>query len=136
MSGALTGEQFGFKKGDVIQEFGYDEDVDFELRDAVMDTIGEDLEDEDFRGVADGILAWWRSDDGDVDDLADFLVDCARSLEDGAGVIWCLVPSAHSQYHVSTADVTEAAKVAGQSVTTTVRVGDDWTAMRITSRGR
>ena len=129
-------ERFGFEAGFVVQEFGYDDDVDEALREAVEQITGEPLEDEDYRGVADGVIAWWRSDDGGVDDLADYLVDCAASLDEGAGVIWCLVPAAHNKYAVPTADVAEAAQVAGQRATTTFSVSPQWTAIRISARGR
>ncbi len=129
------GDHFGLQTGDIVQEFGYDEDVDFALRDELVKLTAQPLEDEEYRGIADMVLAWWRSDDGDVDDLTDYLVDCADSLESGAGDIWCLVPTAKSEFAVSAADVSEAAKVAGQSVTTSMGISADWTAFRIVSRG-
>ena len=33
-------EKLGFKNGDLIQEFGYDDDVDFDLRDDIEDLTG------------------------------------------------------------------------------------------------
>ena len=54
----------GFKEEQVIQEFGWDEDVDENLRQAIMDQIDDDLADEDFTGMSDGALIWWRDDDG------------------------------------------------------------------------
>ncbi len=135
MSGSTTGE-YGFKKGDVIQEFGYDDDVDFDVRDTIESATGEELEDEDYRGAADGVLAWWRSDDGDVDDLADYLVDCVAGLDSGAGVIWLAVPGQRANHHVPTNEVNEAAQTAGLSVTTSHAIGSGWTAYRITSRAR
>lgn len=135
MSGIITGEKLGFKQGNVVQEFGFDDDVDFDLRDSIESITGEQLEDEDYRGVADAVIAWWRSDDGNVDDLTDYLVDCAASLDSGAGVIWCLVPIGSSEFHVTTADVAEAAKTAGLSIPTSVALGGNWTAYRISSRG-
>ena len=139
MAGKTIGDRLpslGFTEGALVQEFGYDEDVDFDLRDAIEELTGSELEDEDYRGVADAVLAWWRSDDGDVDDLTDYLVDCAQSLENGSGMILCVVPSSASDYHVSTTDVSEAARAAGQSATTTFAVSSEWTAIRLTSRGR
>ena len=35
-------EKLGFKNGDLIQEFGYDDDVDFDLRDDIEDLTGAD----------------------------------------------------------------------------------------------
>ncbi|MDD7465969.1 MAG: DUF3052 domain-containing protein [Actinomycetaceae bacterium] len=128
-------ERFGVKPGFVVQEFGYDEDVDFDVRDDIEAVIGGVLEDEDYRGVADMVIGWWRSDDGDVDDLADFLVDCAASLDAGGGVIWCLVPAQGLDYHVPTSDVSEAAHTAGQSATTTLSISPQWQAIRVTAHG-
>ena len=136
MVGKNIAEQFGVKLGNIVQEFGYDDDVDEALREHIEQLTGEPFEDEDYRGIADVVLAWWRSDDGNVDDLTDYLMDCAGSLEDGSGVIWCMVPSGHSDYHVSTADVSEAAQLAGQSATTTFAISREWTAIRVVARGR
>ncbi|MDR6938967.1 DUF3052 family protein [Arcanobacterium hippocoleae] len=136
MAQALAGNPFGFQKGDVIQEFGYDEDVDFPLRDTLSRLTETELEDEDYRGVADGVLAWWRSDDGDVDDLSDYLMDCAQSFADGAGIIWLMVPQSQSEFAVFASDVNDAAKAAGQSVTSSKNFSAHWTAFRITAHGR
>ncbi|XCB30262.1 DUF3052 domain-containing protein [Arcanobacterium hippocoleae] len=136
MALALAGNPFGFKKGDVIQEFGYDDDVDFALREELSQLVATELEDEEYRGIADGVLAWWRSDDGGVDDLSDYLMDCAQSFADGSGVIWLMVPESHSEFAVSATDVNEAAETAGQSVTTSKHLSDSWTAFRVTARGR
>lgn len=131
MSGS-TGEAYGFGKGAVVQEFGYDDDVDFDLREAIEDATGEELEDEDYRGAADGVLAWWRSDDGDVDDLTDYLVDCAASLDSGTSILWLAVPGHKADLHVPTTEVDEAAKTAGLSVTRSHGLDSGWTAYRIT----
>ena len=137
VSGTSTGDRFGFGKGHVVQEFGYDDDVDFDLRDDVEDATGEPLEDEDYRGVSDGVLAWWRASDGDVDDLADYLVDCGAGLdEEGTGIIWLLVPGQKSDEHVPTTEVSEAAKVAGLSATTSAASDGGWTGFRLTKHGR
>ena len=39
--------KLGFKDGDLIQEFGYDDDVDFDLRVDLKDCIGSEILDED-----------------------------------------------------------------------------------------
>ena len=41
--------KLGFTAGLVVQEFGYDSDVDDDLRIAIEDVIGSELEDEDYR---------------------------------------------------------------------------------------
>ena len=58
--------RLGFTAGQVIQEFGYDSDVDDQLRFAIEDLTTTDLEDEDYGDVADAVLIWWRNDDGDL----------------------------------------------------------------------
>jgi len=45
-------EKLGFKSGDLIQEFGYDDDVDFDLRDDIEDLTGSELFDEDDHEVS------------------------------------------------------------------------------------
>ncbi|SDU81492.1 DUF3052 family protein [Arcanobacterium phocae] len=137
MSGSTAGKAYGFGQGAIVQEFGYDDDVAFELREAIETATGIELEDEDYRGVADGVLAWWRSDDGDVDDLTDYLVDVAASLDSDLSVVWLVVPAPREKLHVPTDIVNDAATTAGMSVTSSMGIGSHWTAYRITvSRSR
>ena len=46
-------ERLGFKDGDLIQELGYDDDVDFDLRDDIEELTGSELLDEDDHEVVD-----------------------------------------------------------------------------------
>jgi len=117
----------GFKEGDLIQEFGYDEDVDFALREDIEDLTGEELLDEDAQEVADAVLFWWRAGDGD---LVDALVDSLTTLDDG-GVVWVLTPKAGRDGYVSPADLQEAAPTAGLRVTTTEAACPEWAATRL-----
>ncbi|QOR48480.1 DUF3052 domain-containing protein [Trueperella pecoris] len=135
MSGS-TGKDFGFGVGQIIQEFGFDDDVDMSLRTAIEEITGEQLEDEEYRGSADGTIAWWRSDDGDVDDLTDLFVDCASGLAEESAQIWLMVPEQRTQYSVPMEDVKEAADTAGLSVTSTRHLESGWTAFRVVSHGR
>ena len=64
--------RLGFEPGQVVQEIGYDDDVDQELREGIEELIGQELVDEDYDDVADAVLLWFRDDDGD---LTDALVD-------------------------------------------------------------
>ena len=82
--------KLGFAPGLVVQEIGYDSDVDDELRFAIEDLIGTELEDEDYGDVADAVLVWFRQDD---DDLIDTLVDALTNLAD-AGFVVLLTPKA------------------------------------------
>ena len=119
--------QFGFKDGDLIQEFGYDDDVDFDLREALMDLVGSELLDEDDQEVVDGILLWWRDEDGD---LVDGLVDVLSTLDEG-GVIWLLTPKAGRDGHVSPLDIQAAAPEAGLHMTSSEEASTDWAANRL-----
>ena len=81
--------RLGIKPGMVVQELGWDEDADEDLRDAIVDLSGGEMVDEDTDEVADVVILWWREDDGD---LVDALVDAIASLADD-GVVWLLCPS-------------------------------------------
>ena len=61
-------ERLGVKPGHVVQEIGYDDDCDEELRDAVASGEGVELVDEDYEDVVDVVLMWFREDDGDLVD--------------------------------------------------------------------
>ena len=81
-------ERLGIVPGMVIQELGWDNDVDDELRVAIEDTIDADMVDGDYGNVVDAVILWWRKDDGD---LVDGLVDALTDLV-GGGAIWVLTP--------------------------------------------
>ena len=73
------GERLGLKPGMVVQELGWDEDVDDSIREAIEDAIDSDLVDGDHGDVVDVVLLWWRDEDGDlVDALVDSLTDLVR----------------------------------------------------------
>lgn len=120
----------GFKAGDLIQEFGYDEDIDFDLRDDIEDLIGSELLEEDDHEVVDAVLLWHRADDGD---LVDALMDVLTSLEDG-GVVWVLSPKSGREGYLPPAEIQEAAPTAGLHVTSSVGVSEDWAATRLVPR--
>ena len=71
--------RLGLQPGQAVQERGYDDDVDHDLRDAAADLTGAELLDEDDVDVVDAVLLWWREGDGD---LVDALVDALVSLAD------------------------------------------------------
>lgn len=124
----------GFQPGEIIQEFYYDDDVDETLRDNIETLLGTQLVDEDYRDVSDGAIIWWRAEDGEVDDLADLLVDAAGNLDNG-GLIWVLVPKAGAKNTVATQFVEEAAKTAGLRVLSSSHVSAQWLGIRLQSRG-
>lgn len=128
--GAATqtaGDRLGFKPGLVVQELGWDEDVDDTLRVDIEDCIDADLVDGDYGNVVEAVVLWWRDDDGD---LVDALVDSLTDLVSG-GVIWVISPKVGRPSSVDPADISEAAQVAGLSVTTTAAVSKDWAATRL-----
>jgi hypothetical protein len=77
--------------------------------------------------VADGVLLWWREDDGD---LFDALTDALASLAED-GVVWLLVPKSGRPGHVEPSDVTEVAPTAGLSQTTNISAAKDWSGIRL-----
>lgn len=122
-----AGVRLGFKAGMVVQELGWDEDVDDELRVQIEDAIDSDMVDGDYGNVVDSVLLWWRDDDGD---LVDALVDSLTDLV-GGGVIWLLTPKVGRPNAVDPPDIAEAAPIAGLATTTTATVSKDWTATRL-----
>ena len=111
----------------VIQELGWDNDTDDELRVAIEDCIDADMVDGDYGNVVDVVLLWWRNDDGDlVDGLVDSLTDLV-----GGGEIWLLTPKIGRPQSVDAADISEAAPIAGLAQTTTATVSKDWAATRL-----
>ncbi|MCL6538749.1 MAG: DUF3052 domain-containing protein [Acidothermus sp.] len=129
----IRAEKLGFAAGQVVQEIGYDSDVDEDLRRAIVEVTGNELVDADYDDVVDAVLLWFRDGDGD---LVDALVDALTSLADG-GTVWLLSPKAGRPGHVEPSDITEAAPTAGLSQTSTVSVGRDWSGVRlVTPRSR
>ena len=63
-------ERLGIKPGQVVQEIGYDDDCDEQLRGAITRIDGVELVDEDYDDVVDVVLLWWRDGDGDLVRLA------------------------------------------------------------------
>ncbi|MGK5640375.1 DUF3052 domain-containing protein [Streptomyces sp. URMC 126] len=124
--------RLGFEPGQVVQEIGYDDDVDHDLREGIESLIGQDLVDEDYDDVADVVLLWFRDEDGD---LTDALVDGIGLLEDG-GLIWLLTPKTGRDGYIEPSDISEAAQTAGLSQSKSISVGKDWTGTRLVTPKR
>ena len=120
----------GIAAGMVVQELGYDDDVDHDLREAVEACSGEGMVDEDSDEVVDAILLWYREDDGD---LVDVLVDAIAPLADN-GFIWLLTPKRGRTGYVEPSDIAEAAPTAGLSQTSIATPSPDWAAARLVAR--
>jgi hypothetical protein len=126
---AGVAEKLGIEPGMVVQEIGWDEDVDDDVRADVEERIGGDLLDEDADDVVDVVLMWWREDDGD---LVDALMDAMGPLADN-GIIWVLTPKTGRDGHVEPSEIAEAVPTAGLSQTSSASVGTDWSATRLVS---
>lgn len=118
--------QLGLKHGMVVQELGWDSDVDEAFRTAVMDSIEADMV-EEAPDAVDTVLLWWRADDGD---LVDGLIDALRDLS-REGVVWLLTPKHGRPGHVAQADLSEGALTAGLTLTTTASVSKAWAANKV-----
>ncbi|MDA0632420.1 DUF3052 domain-containing protein [Nonomuraea sp. CA-218870] len=126
-------ERLGLKPGQVVQEIGWDEDVDEKLRESIEDLTGNELLDEDVDDVVDVVLLWWRDGDGD---LFDALTNAMRGLAEG-GQIWLLTPKAGRDGHVEPSDIGEDSVTAGLSQTSSISAAPDWSGTRlVTPKGR
>jgi hypothetical protein len=121
--------RLGIINGSTVMEVGYDTDTDDRVADAVLAGSGENAVDEDYDGVVDMVILWWRVDDGD---LADALVDAKAPLADN-GVIWLLTPKHGRPGELEPADIADAASTSGLRRTTSVTLAQ-WQAVRLISR--
>ncbi|RJK96971.1 DUF3052 domain-containing protein [Vallicoccus soli] len=127
-SSALAG-RLALKAGQVVQELGWDEDCDDDLRASIEEVTGTELVDGDYEDVVDVVLLWWREDDGE---LVDALVDSRTDLGDG-GVVWLLTPKSGRPGHVEPSDIGDAAVTAGLNQTSSVSAAPDWSGTRLAS---
>ncbi len=119
--------RLGVESGLVVQELGWDSDVDEAVRSAVEERSGEDLLDEDADEVVDVVLLWWRDGDGD---LVDALINAIGPLTE-SGVIWVLTPKTGRPGPVEPSELAEAAPTAGLSQTRNINLGEDWVGSRL-----
>ena len=124
---AGVAERLGVEPSMVVQEIGWDEDVDDDVRAAIEERCGAELLDEEADEVVDVVLLWWREEDGD---LVDALLDAKTPLAEN-GVIWVLTPKTGRSGHVEPSDIAEAAPTAGLSQTSNVNVAEDWAGTRL-----
>ncbi|WP_201466490.1 DUF3052 domain-containing protein [Janibacter melonis] len=121
--------RLGLEHDQVIQEFGWDEDIDEGFRASVVEVVGGELEDEDYTGVVDHVLMWWRDSDGD---LTDALVDTLGTLEEGGSIV-LVTPTSGRADEVDATEIEEAASTAGLHTSGTTKCGPDWVATRLVS---
>jgi hypothetical protein len=124
---AGVADKLGIATGTVVQEIGWDDDCDEELRQTIARCAGSELVDEDYGDVVDVVVIWWREGDGD---LVDALVDALTPLTDH-GVIWLFTPKAARDRHVEPSDISEAAPTAGLQQTSTISASADWNGARL-----
>ena len=118
--------KLGIQRDQLVQELGWDEDTDDDIRADIEDACGSELLDESSDDVIDVVLVWWRDDDGD---LVDALMDAITPLAED-GVIWVLTPKTGKPGHVQPSEIAESAPPAGLVQTSSVNLGD-WSATRL-----
>jgi len=119
--------RLGIEVGMTVQEIGFDDDVDLELRTSIEAVIDDELVDEDFDDVVDVVLMWWRDEDGD---LIDALMDAIHPLTDH-GVVWLMTPKPGRDGHIEPEDIADAAPTAGLQQTSTISAGSHWQGTRL-----
>lgn len=128
--GSDVAERLDIEPDMIVQELGWDEDVDDGVRAAIEERCGSELLDEDADEVVDVVLLWWRDDDGD---LTDTLLDVMTPLSD-EGVIWVLTPKTGLEGYVEPADIAEAASTANLAQTASLSVSEGWMGTRLAYR--
>jgi hypothetical protein len=118
--------KLGLTEGLVVQEVGWDEDVDEDVRILFEDSTDTELVEEAVEAV-DVVLLWWRDGDGD---LADGLVDALTDLT-SSGYIWLMTPKVGRDGYVDATELAEGAVTAGLSMTNTAAVSSDWAANKL-----
>lgn len=122
--------RLGLAQGQVVQEYGWDDDVDEAFRQAAEEVVGAPLEDEEYTGAADVALLWWRDGDGD---LTDALVDTLGTLVDGGDIV-LLTPRPGQAEEVDPAEVDEAAQTAGLHTSGSAMCSEAWVGTRLAAR--
>ncbi len=119
-------QRLGIQKNQAVQELGWDDDVDDDIRADIEEACGGELLYEDVDDVVDVVLLWWRDDDGD---LVDRLMDAITPLAED-GVIWVVTPKTGRPGHVQPAEIAESAPTAGLMQTSSANLGV-WSASRL-----
>ena len=125
-SGGSYAQRLGIHHDQIVQELGWDEDTDDDIRADIEEVCGSDLLDEDADEVVDVVMLWWREGDGD---LVDRLMDAIAPLAED-GLIWVLTPKTGKPGHVQPAEIAEAAPTAGLMQTSSANLGD-WIGSRL-----
>ncbi|GAA1906536.1 DUF3052 domain-containing protein [Streptantibioticus ferralitis] len=124
---AGVAERLGIEPKLLVQERGWDEDVDHDLESALEERYGARLLAEGSGDVMDVILLWWREDGGDlVDELLDAVLWLAQD-----GVVWMFTPKAGRVGYVEPSVIADAARSVGLRVADVINVGADWAGSRL-----
>ena len=119
-------QKLGLTSGLVVQELGWDNDADDDVRVMIEDAIDGEMV-EDAVEAVDVVLLWWRDEDGD---LVDGLLGALTDLTD-TGYIWLMTPKVGRSGYVDAADLAEAAITAGLALTTTAQISANWSATKL-----
>ena len=119
-------QKLGINPDMVVQERGWDEDTDDDLRAAVEEVLVDEILDEYSDEVIDVVLLWWREGDGD---LVDALMDAIGPLAD-EGFVWVLTPKTGTPGHVEPSEIAESAPTAGLTQTSAANLGE-WSGSRL-----
>ena len=119
-------QKLGLTAGLVVQELGWDEDVDEEVRVLFEDATDAELIEEAVEAV-DVVLLWWRDGDGDlVDGLVDALTDLTET-----GYIWLLTPKVGRDGFVDATELAEGSVTAGLAMTNSASISAEWAANKL-----
>jgi hypothetical protein len=119
-------QKLGLSPGQVVQELGWDNDADDDVRVMIEDAIDGEMV-EDAVEAVDLVLLWWRDEDGD---LVDGLMEALTDLTD-AGHIWLMTPKVGRGGYVDAADLAESAVTAGLALTTNASISANWAATKL-----
>ncbi|KFI55584.1 hypothetical protein BCHO_1627 [Bifidobacterium choerinum] len=127
-------EEFGFRAGDLVQEWLWDDDVDDTIRENIETLTGEELVDEEYDSAVDGAIIWWRDGD-DEDGLSDTIMDAYAVLGQD-GPLWVLTPKPGRDGAPGANTVQNASKTAGMNASTPLTVSSDWNGIRLRAFGK
>lgn len=125
--GGNAASRLGLAAGDVVGEFGYDDDADEQLRSGIEMTIGAEMLDGGADEVFDAVLLWCRAGDGD---LTDDLVDVITVLADD-GVVLLATPRPGFEGYFDPAEIADAAGTAGLGQPSSGQPVGDWAVIKL-----
>jgi hypothetical protein len=122
----IDAAKLGITQSMVVQEQGWKDGADDDIRASIEETIGSQMVDDGTDEVVDVVLLWWREGDADLDDE---LRSSITSLSD-EGAVWVLTPASGRPGYAAPAKISEAAVGAGLTSVSTIG-SSDWNATRL-----